>query len=389
MPPAVAMICLLGMTSIGMRTGYEPLMAMMFMTLGRQLGWNGAPVASSFCRARQKMTQAMFDNLMLEVHRAAGPTLRSYMPRIRGHRLVAIDGSWISVPNSKVLRKTLGIHRFGPTRLSMKRPQVLLVVLTDALTRMPIARVVLPGSGSERAAAKVLLQHLRSDDILLADRGFQGREVLQAVQATGCRYILRVSGGTAVWREFRGLQRQRIRDARIAITVDKQVIEVRHIRVSGGPGRPRKNSKRETQFFLTNLPSTWSVKRIGSVYAARWGIETMFRELKCTLEGGGLHARTVLGVTQELDARCVHLMIAAYLDIAARVDAGKIEKHASICVNRSVLLLIIALVFILPDDDIKQRRRAAHAAVTAARRAQAFRPGRFAPRKKPMFAKRR
>ncbi len=386
MPPVAAMVCLLGMTSICMRTGYEPLMTMMFLTLGRELAWGTKPWSSSFCRARQKLTQAMFDSMQQAVHRAASPVLSCYMPRIRGHRVVAIDGSWITVPNSKVLRKALGIHRIGPTRRSMKRPQVLLVVLTDALTRMPIARIVLPGNGSEREAAKALLRYLRTDDILLADRGYQGRELLQAIHATGCRYVLRVPGGTGAWREFRGLQRRRIRDARCSIDLGCQIVELRHVRVSGGPGRPRRNSKRDTQFLLTNLPKSWSTKRIGTLYAARWGIETMFRELKCTLEGGGLHARTVAGVIQELDARCIHLTIAAYLDIAALADAGRIGKRASLGVNRSALLLIVALIIILPDDDPRRRDRAAHAAIATACRAHKKRTGRFAPRKKAMFS---
>jgi hypothetical protein len=389
MPPAVTMICLLGMASIGMRTGYEPLMAMMFLTLGREFGWCADPASSSFCRARQKLTQAMFDGMLHAIHRAAGPSLACYMPRIRGHRLVAIDGSWITVPNSKVLRKALGIHRIGPRRRNMKRPQLLLVVLTDALTRMPIARIVLPGDGSERTAAKALLRHLRTDDILLADRGYQGRELLQAVHATGCRYILRMPGGVGAWRDFRGLQRRRVRDAACVITLAGHAVKLRHLRVSGGPGRPRTNSKRDTQFLLTNLPTPWSAKRIGALYAARWGVETMFRELKCTLEGGGLHARTVAGVIQELDARCIHLTIAAYLDIAALIDTGKIKRRHSMCVNRSTLLVMIALIIILPDDDPERRRRVAQAAHSTARRAQKKRLGRFVPREMPMFAKRR
>ncbi len=387
MPPAVAMMCLLGMTSIGMRTGYEPLMAMMFLTLGKELGWDGQPVPSTFCRARQKLTQEMFDRLWQAIHTAAGPSLASFMPRARGHRLVAIDGSWITVPNSKVLRKALGIHRIGPQKRGMKRPQVLLVVLTDALTRMPIARIVLRGDGSEREAAKALLRHLRNDDILLADRGYQGRQMLKAIHATGCRYVLRAPGGVGAWREFRGLQRRRIADARITIVVERESINVRHIRVSGGPGRPRKNTRRETQFLITNLPKEWSKKRIGKLYAARWGVETMFRELKCTLEGGGLHARTVLGVTQELDARAIHLTIAAYIDIAAVNEALRGYERAKISVNRSALLVIITLVLILPADDPARGQRAAQAAVTTARRAQAKRDGRFAPRNKSMFAK--
>jgi hypothetical protein len=387
MPPAVAMVCLLSMTALGMRTGYEPLMTAMLATLGTQWNWSGRPAASTFCRARQKLTQAMLDAVLLAIHRAAGPTLATFMPRVRGHRLVAIDGSWITVPNSKVLRRALGVHRIGPQRRSMRRPQVLLVVLTDAITRMPIARIALRGDGSEREAARALLRHLRPDDILLADRGYQGREILAAIHATGCRYVLRVPGGTGAWREFRQLQRQRVRDARISITVGSESIQLRHLRVSGGPGRPRTNSKRETQFLLSNLPATWSTKRIAKLYAARWGVETMFRELKVTLEGGGLHARTHQGVLQELDARCIHLTIAAYLDIAALVEAGMLSRAHAVSVNRSALLMIVTIMIILPDDDPERRRRSAQAAVDTARAAQAKRPGKYAPRKKPMFAK--
>jgi hypothetical protein len=269
----------------------------------------------------------------------------------------------------------------------MKRPQVLLVVLTDALTRMPIARVILPGNGSEREAALQLLTHLRSDDILLADRGYQGRELLAAIHATGCRYVLRVPGGKNTWREFRPLQARRVRDAAIAVHVAGEPLKLRHVRISGGPGRPRRNSKRETQFLITNLPATWSAKRIGVLYAARWGVETMFRELKITLEGAKMTARTVDGVIQEIDARCINLMIAAYLDIAALVDAGKLAMRNRITINRSALLMIITLVLILPNDDPERRRRSAQASLTLAQRAQKKRPGRFAPRKKKMFAK--
>ena len=175
MPPAVTMICLLGMTALGMRTGYEPLMGMMLATLGAQWGWSGRPASSTFCRARQKLTQEMFDDLLAAIHRAAGPSLAAFMPRVRGCRLVAIDGSWITVANAKALRHALGIHHIGPQRRSMRRPQVLLVDLTDAITRMPIARIALRGDGSEREAAHALLRYLRPDDILLADRGYQGR----------------------------------------------------------------------------------------------------------------------------------------------------------------------------------------------------------------------
>jgi transposase len=388
MPPAVAILALLGMAAIGVRTGYEPLMALMFTRLGAELGWGDSPAASTFCRARQKVTEAMLDQVWAAIHQVARPVLAGFMPRVRGHRLVAIDGSWITVPNSKVLRRALGVHRIGPQRRSMRRPQVLLVVLSDAITRMPIARVVLRGDGSEREAARELLRHLRADDILLADRGYQGRKLLQAIHATGCRYVLRVPGGINTWCEFRRLQRNRIRDAKVTINLGDDSIAIRHVRVSGGPGRPRRNSKRETQFLITNLPATWSAKRIGSLYTARWGVETMFRELKCTLETNSIRASHLKGVIQELDVRCIHLAIAAYLAIAAIVSAGSLSRQNRITVNRSTLLLLVAGVLLQPDDDPDRCQRTGIAATTAARRAAVVREGRHAPRKKAMFVNR-
>lgn len=387
MPPAVAVLGLMCMTSLGLRTGYEGLMVSMFASLGGALAWPDYPAASTFCRARKKITQAMFEAFREEVYRLAGPTVRTFMPRRRGFRVVAIDGSWISVPNSKLLRRLLGIHRIGPKRCPMGKPQVLLVVITDALTRMPIARVILPGNGSERAAAKILLKHLRRDDILVADRGYHGRDMLAAIHATGCRYVLRVPGGNSAWQEMRGFQRRRCRDALVVINHKKTSILARHLRISSGPGRPRRGSKRETMFLLTNLPASWSVKKVEAIYRARWGVETMFRELKSTLETNRLHARTLEGVVQELDACCLHLAIAAFLDMATinqHKDSAK-SGPTKYQTNRSTLLLIVAIAFMTLDDDVL--KRSGQAAITAARRAPLIRPGRHAPRKKRMFGK--
>ena len=173
----------------------------------------------------------------------------------------------------------------------------------------------------------------------------------------------------------------------MVINHKKTSILARHLRISSGPGRPRRGSKRETMFLLTNLPASWSVKKVEAIYRARWGVETMFRELKATLETKRLHARTLEGVTQELDACCLHLAIAAFLDMATinqhkdSATSGRTKYQT----NRSTLLLIVAIAFMTLDDDALER--SGKAAMTAARRAPLIRPGRHAPRKKRMFEK--
>lgn len=385
--PAVTLLSLMIFSSIGCPTGYDGLMTTMFIVFGEKFKWTIDPRGSSFCRARKKITEDMFARFRLEVMRMANPTLSLFLPRVGDYRIVAIDGTWISVPNSTILRRLLGIHCIGPKRCPMKNPQILMVVLTDAITRMPIARVYLPGIGSEREAAKELLKHLKPDDILVVDRGYEGRELLHMIHDTGCRYALRVSGGGKAWREFRGLQRRRIRDAHVTVNHQGSSVTVRHLRIGGGPGRPRKGTKRETMFLLTNLPRSWSVKKIEWIYRTRWGIETMFRELKGTLETKRFRSRDLKGIIQELDARCLHLTIACILDMATIMKHQAASKNGKMKyqTNRTTLL-VIEFFLSLAEDDKGMKARAQIAAESASKRAQKIRQGRHAPRRKRMFA---
>ena len=114
----------------------------------------------------------------------------------------------------------------------------------------------------------------------------------------------------------------------------------------------------------------------------------MFRELKTTLATDRIHARILAGVVQEIDARCLHLAIAAFLDMATHNEHQTAGKQAwSACLtNRTTLLALIAIALTtMNDPDVLQR--GAMAATTASRRAQRRRPGRRAQRAMPMFGK--
>jgi hypothetical protein len=233
----------------------------------------------------------------------------------------------------------------------------------------------------------MLLPQLQTHDLLVADRGYHGRDMLAAIHATGCRYVLRVPGGKSAWKETRGFQHRRCRDALVAIEhkSQKKPLCIRQVRSSSGPGRPRRGSKRETLVLLTNLPSSWSPTKIEAIYRARWGLETMFRELKATLESDRLPARTLTGIIQELDACCLQLAIAAFLDLATlnqHKDSTKTGRSRYLT-NRTLLLAIVALVFPQSDDTVLEH--AGIAAMTAARRAPRIRPGRRAPRRARRF----
>lgn len=387
MPPVVAVLSILVMASSFGGSSYAVLMGILNATWGDSLTWKGAPATSTFCRARAKVSAEMFASFRDALLIACAPFINNAvgLQCIRGRRLVAIDGSWVDAPNSSLLRRLLGIHRIGPKASGMKRPQVLLVMLTDALTRQPIARVVLKGTGSERDAAEQLAQHLRRDDILLADRGYQGRKMLEMITKIGCDYCLRVCAGASAMRELKRLHRARIRDATIDIHCANSIIPVRHVRISSGPGRNRRNVKRQAIHLITNLDSSFSVTRIGRIYQCRWGIETMFRELKKVVNKQEIRSRTMAGVIQELDARLLHLTIAAIIDLVTAHHHRIQPKHsiAACTTNRAVIYAIISISLI--DNDRTITARAGTSIEHTAKRAEPRRPGRYAPRKPKMF----
>ncbi len=204
------------------------------------------------------------------------------------------------------------------------------------------------------------------DDILLADRGYPSRAFIGALVMTGCRFVVRMQSGKSAFSEVRGIQKRRVRDAYAKIKTPDQDLILRHVRASGGPGRPRRNSSRQTLFLLTNLTSTYSPRRIEAIYRHRWGIETMFRELKCTLQAESIHAESMEGVVQELDAMLLHLTMAAILEIAAVAEMIKScmtwpswRRYHS--VNRTTMLAIIATMLLSDGSDDASKRGAAAA----------------------------
>ncbi len=96
---------------------------------------------------------------------------------------------------------------------------MLVVVLTDVLTHTPIAwEYDAPGEG-ERAAAKRLMPHFGPRMILTADRGFPSRKILDALIATGTKFILRMPAGNSAFREVSAFVGGSRKDAAVRVSL--------------------------------------------------------------------------------------------------------------------------------------------------------------------------
>ena len=71
--------------------------------------------------------------------------------------------------------------------------------------------------------------------------------------------------------------------------------------------------------ILTTLTTDQGFDResIIALYAARWGVETIFREMKCEFDIERFHARSVAGIEQEIAAVLAWIAFASAIQLLA------------------------------------------------------------------------
>ena len=315
MTPRTTVIAALILVLESTSRGYESLLVTLRSFRKDLMATDSCP--ATFCRAKMKLS-ALFLAPAWEAFRIAmNRMFGDVWPRVYGHRLLAFDGVWINAKRSKRLFKDLRKRCRGrPPKDPKGQPQVLLVVLVDVLTRTPIAwEFVTPGQG-ERPAAVRLLAHVTKRDILLADRGFPSRHLLDCMVENGNRFIMRMQGGSSAFTEVAEFLGGTRKDRSVIVAVSKRTSHTAEMRLLRG--RPS-SSASEEWILLTNLSrnARWTRSIILSLYHERWGIEIFFRELKQHFSADQFHSLT----TDGLHAEIAMAMLAASLVSAAELIA--------------------------------------------------------------------
>lgn len=86
----------------------------------------------------------------------------------------------------------------------------------------------------------------------------------------------------------------------------------------------RIRGRRQSVWFVTSLrdPIRYPADQIIELYAWRWRIETLLRELKITLSANVLRSQTPDGIRKELLARMIALNVVRLLLLEAAATAG-------------------------------------------------------------------
>ena len=332
--------------------------------------WDAAwsvPTSSAITQARKRLGRRMFAELfervggpvagpvgMLAARTAVGTARGSFL---RGWRLVAIDGFEVDVPDSAENAAEFGYAGTGENRSAF--PKVRVVAVAECGTHAFLTGQIDAYRVGEKTLAQRLYPRLRTDQMLVADRGFYSYQAWDTAAATGAALLWRAPTqlGLPVIRvlpdgtylsvvmdaAIRGARRERIIAAAQAgddltdhpdATDDRGWPRARLVRVIEYTVPDRVgNGTGELIVLLSTVldPAAAHADELAVAYHERWEQETGNDQLKTHLRGPGKVLRSRLPdlVHQEILAYLiVHHAICALIakaSAAADLDPDRIS----------------------------------------------------------------
>lgn len=293
--PELITSLLLFMVGDGRHRGYREMLEAFWDSAhvaGIQLPSDVPVSAGGFCQARQKLAPGF----LLKLLRAANERFDQCFPteaRWRGRRLLAVDGSHMTLQRSAQL-----FHAFGSAE-DAYNPQARVSVLMNVCSGVPIDVAVDRYQASERhILTEGHVDHVRHGDVILLDRGYPGFNEFRALLDRGADFVARVSvtGSFAPVMEFAAGTKT---EAMIELSsADRShSIPVRIIR--------SRRDDSEPVILLTTLRDRdgYTRRDIEHLYHMRWDAEEHYKAVKSDyMAQGQLHARSANGVRQEIFA---------------------------------------------------------------------------------------
>jgi hypothetical protein len=298
-----------------------------------------SPAASSLSRARRRLGSAplrrLFEILSGPV---ATPTQRESF--YRGLRVVAVDGTTLSIPDEPAV--TWRYPKHGGPVLEFGYPLLRLVALVECGTRALLGAAFGPDTTGELGYAHRLLDLLDDSMVLLADAYYDAHDFLQEVTTTRAAFLLRST------RKRRPAIRRVLPDGSYLTTIQRGKykagtgygrIEVRIVEAWMTVTLADGTRRTELWRLMTSLldAERYPAEELIALYHRRWQVETCYFSLKSTiLHGRVLRSRTVPGIEQE-----VYALLTVYQALI-RVACDLVTARPGLSVQRISLIVLLS-----------------------------------------------
>lgn len=250
-----------------------------------------------------------------------------------GFIVLGCDGSRLECPRTAELER-----RLGSVGKAKSAPTLWVTAVVHLRTGLLWAWRLGKGDAAEREHLQQLLPALPAGTLLVADAGFNGYWLAQAIVAAGAAFLIRASGKDSLYTE--GATSARAWDEgtvwlwpEVAQRQRQLPLRVRLIRLRG--------KKRRDVWLLTNVLESGrlSAEAAGRYYRWRWENEGLFRTYKRTLGKVKLLSRTVRLVHREAEGALLATQLLLAQGVRALPPSGP-PTAPQRCSPRQVLLVI-------------------------------------------------
>lgn len=318
--PLQTLMTVMHMSAFGNK-GYRTALREVFTSMHRAFGWDPkVPTPSALTQARGKLSEKMCRDLFRRLSvEATHVTSHARMRYREFARVVAVDGTKTSLASTASLKRD-----FGCPQGEHLAPQALLTMLWDVGGNVPIDWRLGGISGSEQVDLEDMLGSLGPGDLLLADRLYPSRALMDRLQHEGIHFVFRVkTKGTRIMLEIQDFIASGIADQTLAL----RDYPGRTIRLVRGT---RDGS--EHLLFATSLPEdAHPGTAIADLYQRRWAVETAYREAKGWHGLDELPGKSKVHVRQEVCALMIFWLMQGELEgQARRVYADEIKQQPGV-----------------------------------------------------------
>lgn len=268
-----------------------------------------------FVKAQNRLSPArvehLQDHLRGQHRRIAGASWERF-----GWIPFACDGSRVEVPRTKA-NAVLGCAGRKKTG-----PQLFVTTLYHMGTGLPWNWRIGAGTESERDHLRAMLASLPAGSLIVADAGFTGYDLLNAIRAQGHSFLVRVGSNVTL---LTGLGFEVETDGDVVwLWPEKKrrrnesPLKLRRIRV-----QPKANAKHPVT-LLTNVfdRSRLSDDTAAVLYRMRWGVEMFYRSYKQTLDQRKLRSDAPQQARWELHWGLTALLLLGLMSVEAIVAEG-------------------------------------------------------------------
>jgi hypothetical protein len=301
-----------------------------------------SPSRRRVAEARGRLPLKLWTGLFQKVAQQAQQRSGGY-DTWNGHRVVLADGTCLSMIRTPELVKAFGVNTGYHGRGRYPLAQLVTLCLAGTMTILDYA--IGRYRQGEWSLLNTILGSLRPGDLLIADRHFAGAPYYLRYQRQGLEFLTRAHHRLKIAKVKRVI-RYSPRDFIGRLTVHKLYRRrdpslPSHLDVRFLQAVLRIRGRRRVVWFVTSLldPERYPADQIIALYARRWRIETLFREVKITLSADVLRSQSPEGIRKEIVARLTALNVVRTLILEAAAT-GQIEDPLRISFIHAVRAIL-------------------------------------------------